>query len=184
MLKSLWSLLVVLLAFYAGPARADQNDERLDELFGQLQVIETPHEARLIESVIWQVWLESGSPTVDLLMGEAMAAMSEDRPVEALGLLNSIVEQKPDFAEGWNKRATLYYVLGRYEESIADVERTLALEPRHFGALGGLGLIFDQLDDDAGALDAYERALKVNPHLPHARARIDSLRQKVRGQKT
>jgi len=184
MLRVVFACFLAVTTLMSAPGRADQNDPRLDELFGQLQIAESPHAARMLESVIWQVWLESGSDTVDLLMGQAMAAMSEERHGQALELLDSVVVLKPDYAEGWNKRATLYYVIGRLDDSLADVERTLALEPRHFGALAGMGLIYGQLDDDARALEAYERALQVNPHLMHAKQKIRELQKAVRGQKT
>jgi len=181
--RLLTTLLVLCLTVSGTAVRADQNDRRLDALFGNLQVVETPHEARMLERVIWGVWLESGSDTVDLLMKRVLQAMSEERLDEALGLLDTVVELKPDYAEGWNKRATVYFLLGRYPESMVDVDRTLQLEPRHFGALAGLGMIYSRLDDDSRALDAYERALAVNPHLAGAKSAVGRLRKKVEGDK-
>ena len=116
-------------------------------------------------------------------MGRAVYSMGENKFDAALEILHSVVVVAPDYAEGWNKRATVYFLMGRYEESIADVERTLSLEPRHFGALSGLGLIYSHLEDNASALDAYERALKANPHLDQAKTEVKRLRSKVKGER-
>ena len=94
----------------------------------------------------------------------------------ALVSFNTVIELKPEFAEGWNKRATLYYLMGKFSLSINDVERTLALEPRHFGALSGLGLIHMALEKPARAMNAFERALVVHPHMLHAKLMIEKLR--------
>ncbi|MBM3491183.1 MAG: tetratricopeptide repeat protein [Alphaproteobacteria bacterium] len=161
----------------------DQGDRRLGDLFGKLKEAARSEDARLIEQAIWAVWLESGSATVDLLMQRGLQAMSSGDYPTGLVLFNSIVEFAPNYAEGWNKRATLYYLMGEFSASIADVERTLALEPRHFGALSGLGLIHTQLGDEAKALDAYERALAVHPHITLARNEVERLRKKVRGER-
>lgn len=181
-------LLVVALVLpmtfgWAVGVRADQNDPRLDYLFVHLQDVDKSQQARLIEQLIWGVWLESESPTLKLLMGRAVHAMGENKFDAALEILHSVVVVAPDYAEGWNKRATVYFLMGRYEESIADVERTLSLEPRHFGALSGLGLIYSHLEDNASALDAYERALKANPHLDQAKTEVKRLRSKVKGER-
>ena len=176
------ALLLPLTFAWAGGARSDQTDPRLDELFVHLHDVENTDQARLIEQLIWGVWLESKSPTLKLLMGRAVGAMGEQNFDKALEILHSVVAVAPNYAEGWNKRATVYFLMGRYEESIADVERTLTLEPRHFGALSGLGLIYARLEDNASALDAYQRALKVNPHLGQARAEVKRLRRKVKGE--
>lgn len=183
MRRLILTLLLVMPLFAVVPASADQTDERLDELFARLLATSDPREARTIEHLVWGIWLQSGSDTVDLLMQRSIKAMSEGRFAEGDGLLTSIVEIKPDFAEGWNKRATLYYMMGRFDESIADVEKTLALEPRHFGALSGLGLIYSQREEWDKALHAYERALGVNPHLPNAEQAIDELTKKVKGER-
>jgi tetratricopeptide (TPR) repeat protein len=172
---------LVLAAALAGPAMADQKDERLDKLFDALLAAVSPQEAQLAERMIWSVWLESGSPTVDLLMQKGVAAMGEGDAEPAFAMFNAIVELAPDYAEGWNKRATLYFLMGRFEDSIADCERTLKLEPRHFGALSGLGMIYVQLGQDAKALDAYRRALAVDPQLVRERAEVERLTKKVRG---
>ncbi len=176
------ALLLPLTFGPAGSAWADQTDPRLDELFVHLQDVETSAQARSVEQLIWNVWLESESPTLRLLMGRVATAMGQQNFIAALKILDSVVAIAPNYAEGWNKRATVYFLLGQYEDSMTDVERTLALEPRHFGALSGLGLIYIRLKDNAAALDAYERALTVNPHLVQARAEVKRLRRKVKGE--
>lgn len=175
-------LAVLLAAAVTGLARAAQDDARLDTLFGKLQVAGEANSAQRIEMTIWRVWSESGSATVDLLMQQASKAMARRDDAKALLLLNNIIDQMPGFAEGWNKRATLYYMMGRMAESRADIERTLELEPRHFGALSGLGLVNIELGNEKAALEAYQRALKVNPHLSHAKAELKRLLKKVKGQ--
>jgi tetratricopeptide (TPR) repeat protein len=176
------TLVILLSPGISGPAGAAQDDVRLDTLFGELQVVTEANSAHIIQMTIWRVWSESGSDTVDLLMQQASKAMSRRDNAKALLLYNSIVDQMPGFAEGWNRRATLYYMMGRMEESRADIERTLELEPRHFGALSGLGLVNISLGNEKAAYDAYQRALKVNPHLSHAKAESKRLRKKIKGE--
>jgi len=175
-------LLIAMNLVWSGIGAADQTDPRLDGLFIELHETDNPHKARLIEQSIWSVWTASKSPTLQLLMGRVLKAMGKQKFGEALELLNTIVVIAPDYAEGWNKRATVYFLLGQYQNSIADIETTLDLEPRHFGALSGLGQIYMRLEEFASALDAYERALLVNPHLGHAEKVVERLRKKVKGE--
>ena len=181
MLRFAAPLLVALCLLLPPAAWADQTDKRLDELFARLQTTETSEEATRIEQAIWAIWLDSGSATTDLLMEHALAVMAAQDYPEALRLLDAVVELDPDYAEGWNKRATIYYLMGKPAKSLADVEHTLALEPRHFGALSGMGEIFLELGDDAKALDAFQRALEVDPHLAGAKAQVKRLERKVKG---
>ena len=174
-------MLCGLMLLGAGPAAADQTDERLDLLFATLQKTQRPAEVRVAQDMIWAIWTESDDDSVQSLMSEGLAAMSENRLKVALGLFDRIVVQAPDFAEGWNKRATVHFLLGNLLQSITDVEKTLALEPRHFGALSGLGQIYLLLGDESGALNAFEQALAMHPHLGGARAAVDALLPKVRG---
>ncbi|HYM30132.1 MAG TPA: tetratricopeptide repeat protein [Candidatus Cybelea sp.] len=162
-------------------AFAKQGDERLDSLFERLQAAHDAVEVKVLEAAIWQIWLQSGSDSVDLLMQDGTLAMSQGDYRKALEAFDAIVQVEPDFAEGWNKRATLYYVMGNYQASIADIQKTLALEPRHFGALSGLGQILDRLEDAKGALAAYSRALAADPHLDDVRERVKQLTLKVKG---
>ncbi len=179
--------LVAVLVLAAGlgcaaPALARQDDARLDELFARLQSTTDAAEAGRLQGNIWRLWTQSGSETLDLLMARAGGAMAGQRYEAALEVLDSVVDIDPDFAEGWNRRATLYYLMGAFDASVADIGRTLALEPRHFGALSGLGLIYTALEDDEGALKAYRRALVVNPHLSGARAAVIRLKKKLKGE--
>ena len=160
-----------------GPAAARQGDDRLEELFDRLIQSEDQPEIFAAERWIWQIWLESGSDTIDLLMGQGVRLMSRGDHDGALAKFDAIVELAPDFAEGWNKRATLNYMIGEYRASVNDIVKTLELEPRHFGALSGLGLIYDAIDNAEGALKAYRRALAVHPNLGHARRRIKALKK-------
>ncbi len=171
------ALVGLVLALMMGPmAMAGQDDPRLNDLFAELKSAETMADVAGIEAQIWHLWSLTDDPAVDRILAGGTAAMNHRSFDAALASFNTVIEMKPEFAEGWNKRATLYYLMGEYARSIADVERTLALEPRHFGALSGLGLINMALERPAEALDAFERALQVHPHMPHAKRMIKQLR--------
>ena len=165
------------------PGAASQDDARLDALFGKLKSTNDAAEARTIEQVIWRVWLVSGDDKIDAIMAEGVRAMTFRDHAAALGAFDEIVRLAPGFAEGWNKRATVHYLLGDHDASAADIERTLALEPRHFGALSGLGLVRLAQGDEAAALEAFEAALKLHPHLPGADSHIKDLRERVKGKR-
>jgi tetratricopeptide (TPR) repeat protein len=166
------------------PARADQDDPRLDGLFERLQHTPDPAEAHALEQRIWGVWLESDDVAVTRLMQQGVVAMQGQDYATALQAFDRLVEQAPQFAEGWNKRATVYYLMGNWRASVRDIQRTLALEPRHFGALFGLGLIYDALERPEAALRSYEATLALNPHSESTRRRIEELRQQLRGSPT
>lgn len=175
-------VLVLSLSFGSiDPARADQNDPRLPHLFDILKQTQNPLEAQLAEQQIWRIWMVSPDDTVNLLMLRGVEAMSAQDLKTAFRVFTDVTEIAPEFAEGWNKRATVLYLIGAYPESIADIDRTLALEPRHFGALSGLGLCNAELDRTEAALDAFERALAVNPHMDGARTNAELMRRKIEG---
>jgi tetratricopeptide (TPR) repeat protein len=181
-MRPLAALAFCLVLVAARGLEARQNDFRLEELFERLQSTTNSVEARELQARIWHVWIASGSDTVDLLMNRGSQAMAAGQYDAALEVFTSIVELDPDFAEGWNKRATLYYLMGEYTASVADIQRTLELEPRHFGALSGLGMIYRALDDDTGALKAFRKVLEVNPHAPGAREAVIHLKKKLKGE--
>lgn len=184
MTRLLAALVVLLALAFGAAARADQDDPRLEALFARLLATHDRQEAREVELTIWRIWTEAGDPAVQQMVDMGLAAMAHGAYEEALADFDEVVEAAPHFAEGWNKRATVYYLMGRYDESMADIERTLALEPRHFGALSGLGLVGLALHDEAAALEAFEKALAVNPHMPGARKHYEELFEKLRGLRT
>jgi tetratricopeptide (TPR) repeat protein len=172
--------LVALACAIVPPAAADQNDGRLAGLFDQLQGAAGRTEATATEAAIWHIWVEHDDRAVALLMQKGVAAMNRGDRRGALGDFDQIVQIAPDFAEGWNKRATVRYLLGQFRESLDDIERTLALEPRHFGALAGRGLVYFALDDLPRALESFEAALAVNPHMPGVRSNAEAIRQALK----
>ncbi|MGH6919458.1 MAG: tetratricopeptide repeat protein, partial [Geminicoccaceae bacterium] len=157
-----------------GPAPADQQDLRLNHLFARLQATSSQAEAQAAQQQIWQIWIESDDSSASRLMQRGIQAMATRQHALALEYFDRLVERAPDFAEGWNKRATVYYLLQDYEASVLDIERTLELEPRHFGALSGLGMIYDAIGEPAAALRSYEAAVAINPHLGGTRQRIEA----------
>ena len=167
--------------FAGQDAPADDKQVALDALLKQLAASDDEDAAEVLEKAVWQLWLQSGSDTIDLLMSRVVAAMEKDDYSLALDLLDHIVELKPGYAEGWNKRATVFFNLREYNRALHDVERTLRLEPRHFGALAGLGLIFQELGQEENALRAYRRALAVHPFLPSVRKAERELAEKIEG---
>lgn len=161
------------------PGWSGQDDPRLDQLFGLLAETDDPRELGQIEQSIWLLWLDSGDDALNAMMQRGIAAMNEgDFPI-ALAAFNSIIESAPDFAEGWNKRATLYWLMGDYQASIDDIDKTLALEPRHFGALSGLSMIRAAQDKHEDAYHALKKMLEVHPNSPGARARLKTLERIV-----
>jgi tetratricopeptide (TPR) repeat protein len=175
-----WLATAATLTF-ALPVAGGQNDPELPALFAQLRAAPSAESASPIEERIWQLWTISGVEEVDQLMAVGLNAMAGSDAGLALAVFDEMVKRAPDFAEGWNKRATVHYMLGNLDESVADIEKTLELEPNHFGALSGLGLINLALDRDAAALDAFEAALKIHPHMAGADSTIRALRDKVKG---
>jgi tetratricopeptide (TPR) repeat protein len=171
-------------AMAPGALRADQRDARLGPLFAQLQTASSATAAEAIERRIWQIWGESDDAAVGQLLREGVIAMAEGQYPVALERFDRLVMEVPDFAEGWNKRATVYYLMGNYPASVLDIKRTLELEPRHFGALSGLGLIYDAIDDPAAALRSFEAAVAINPYLESAQERIKELRRQLSGRPT
>lgn len=152
----------------------------LNELFSELAKIDNP-DWQNVQAQIWAAWSRSGSASMDLLLQRATAAMDQSDFDVALIHLNDLVRLAPDYAEGWNKRATVYFIQGQYGASVADIQRVLALEPRHFGALSGLGIILDRLGDEEGAMRAYRRTLEIHPHLAPAQEAVKRLSPEVDG---
>lgn len=177
-----WLATAATLTF-ALPGMASQDDPRLDALFGKLKSTNDVAEAQAIEQVIWRVWIVSGDDRIETIMAHGVRAMSFNDHAAALGAFDEIIRLAPGFAEGWNKRATIHYLLGNYDASAADIESTLALEPRHFGALSGLGLVRIAQGDETKALEAFEAALAVHPHLLGADSHIKELRQRAKGKR-
>ena len=162
----------------ASPARA--GDAGLARLFDRLATASSPAEAAAIEAGIWEAWTLGGGAAATSLMQVGIAALAGGNLPAALGVFDAIVAQNPDFPEGWNKRATVLYLMGALDRSAEDCARVLRLEPRHFGALSGLGLIRMRQDRVDEAIDAFEKALAVHPHLEAARRHLDALRRKRR----
>ena len=176
------NLLIFVLASVLsfGPvAMARQDDGRLDNLFSRLKLTSDVQEARLIEGLIWTLWFESGSPDIDRLIEAGNDAMGAGRYEDALARFTRVIERDPAFSESWNRRATLYYLMGNFDASVLDIQETLAREPRHFGALSGLGLINSALERWDSAVKAYAAALRVNPFLPGAKKNVEDLRKKL-----
>jgi tetratricopeptide (TPR) repeat protein len=173
-------------AAYAQDARQAAPDNpppqtraaRLDALFDSLKTAKSDTAAEAAENGILSVWLQSGSDTVDLMMTWALKAMEAKDYSAALDFLGRITQIRPDFVEGWNKRATVYYLTDDYARSLSDIRHVLALEPRHFGALAGLGSILRELGEDREALVAYRAALAADPHMDEVRKAIDELEKK------
>jgi tetratricopeptide (TPR) repeat protein len=158
---------------------ADQTDQRLDGLF---QTLQTSQDATVLgetESTIWEIWYESGEDDIDALMLEAGQLVRVGDLADAESIYTRIIEVMPNFSEGWNRRATVRFYQNDYAGSLADIEQTLKLEPRHFGAIWGLGMILGSQRDYQRAISAFEMLLKIKPNAGDARPRIELLKQEL-----
>jgi tetratricopeptide (TPR) repeat protein len=173
-----------LIASLTVPAMATQKDPALDGLFDRLRTVTDPQQARLLTQAIWETWTTSGDPALDALMARGLRQMQARELEGAVATFTALIEKAPDFAEAWNKRATVHWMRGDHDASVADIQKTVALEPRHFGAWSGLGMIFEEREQYEAAIRAYEECLKHNPHAEGLAAHIEDLRRKAARQKT
>ncbi len=177
--------LVVFVVFLLQPLAASSQTaaqkEELDSLFEQLQ---TPVDGdwQSIEKQIWEIWSLSGSAAMDLLLKRGRDAIKAGEYKKAVEHLSALTEQAPNFAEGWNARATAWFMLGKYSLAVSDIEKTLALNPRHFGAMVGLALIFEEVNQPKNALKAYQAALAVHPFRPDILEAIKRLTKETKGE--
>lgn len=171
------AILPILLAL--SPAGAEPW--RLDSLFDRLHAADEA-DARQIEREIWIEWSKSGSPAMDLLLQRGRDALEAGDTEGAIAHLTALVDHAPGFAEGWNARATAYYNAGQLGPSVADIGRTLDLNPRHFGALSGLAMIFEELGKPAKALEVYRKVLEIDPHAEGVPEAITRLTAETQGQ--
>jgi tetratricopeptide (TPR) repeat protein len=162
------------------PQRGDRT-RNLDFLFGALKAAPDADTAKQVENRIWALWLASGSDTANLLMTRAKSAIDSKNHDLALQLLDALIKLKPDYVEAWNRRATLHYLRKEFGQSMQDIRQVLIREPRHFGAMSGLGMILQEFGDEKSALQVFRRALEINPHLPKIDEMVKSLTEKVEG---
>lgn len=153
----------------------------LDFLFQALKAAPDDATAKAVEDRILAVWLASGSDTADLLMSRVKIAIEAQDVDLAIKLLDAIIEIKPDYVEAWNRRATLHYLKKDFARSLADIRQVLAREPRHFGAMAGLGMILQEFGEHKRALEIFRRALVIHPRMQRLPELIKSLSETVEG---
>lgn len=175
------AIVVVMLVGFGGPADADQNAAKLDKLFEELAKAEQPMMAQQLEREIWNAWLEIDDEAVEEELKAGMRDMSRSRFEESIEHFTRVTEMAPEFAEGWNKRATAYFYNGDLARSMQDIQKTLSLEPRHFGAISGMGLIFLKRGDERAALDAFREVLEIHPMAQGANKHVERLSEKLDG---
>lgn len=174
-----FGLILLAVLGLASPAWADGED--INALFDRLKAAPTPQAAETIATSLKQIWMRSGSDTADLLMERADTALErQDFPL-AVEVLDRLIVLQPDWAEAWNHRATVFYLMDDYRRAMADIAETLKREPRHYGAIAGMGLIFLHQGDHKNAYGAFERVLAIYPQLETAKKAVETLRPEVEG---
>ena len=174
-LTRLLATLVVTLA--SVQVIADQNDERLEDLFADLKSLDEVNAANSIANRIWDIWLQHDDPQASSLMMRGIGQMNSGDLYGALETYDRLIALQPDFAEAWNKRATIYWQLGQFDASLGDIEEVLKLEPYHFGALSGRGLVYMDRGNYFLARGAFLTLLEVYPAMPGVRQTIQQLEE-------
>jgi tetratricopeptide (TPR) repeat protein len=141
------------------------REDQLDRLFGSLKANTGLRDPSKTESTIWELWSTSDSKTADIILGQSVRALNDEEPNIAADMLGQLIVSYPKYAEAYNKRATLYFMMRRYDDSLKDIEKVLDLEPRHFGALSGRGMIYQRQGKHGLALKSFREALSINPNM-------------------
>ena len=155
--------LIVFLLFSCS-LKADQNDARLEDLFKILSKTESDVQINAVTSSIWDIWYDTNDPLIEADFYRGLESMRTGDLLMAVAFFTRVIDKNHNFAEGWNKRATVYYMLGKFDSSMMDIHETLKLEPRHFGAMDGMGLIFIHLEQFDKAIDIYDQMLRIFPN--------------------
>ena len=164
------------------PPAAAKAENRLDALFGELKRERNEKAAERIAGRIWEAWSQSGSASIDLMMGWSKSAMDNKKFDVALDFLDQVVTMEPAYAEGWNRRATVHFMMQNYAKSMSDINHTLQIEPRHFGALSGMGQIMKNTGREELALMAWERVLDIYPMMRSAQNEVATLSEELAGE--
>ena len=172
-MKFSFILITILLIFES--VKADQKNPVLEELFNQLQSIENKKQHNAIINKIWNIWLQPSNMKIKSDFEKGLKLMKNMQYSQSLIFFSRVIDDNPDFAEAWNKRATVYFLIGDYEKSMKDINKTLILEPRHFGAMDGLALIFFNLKRYSETKKIYEEILKILPHSIETKNKILNL---------
>lgn len=172
-------MITALVLWFPFISSGDQTDQRLEELFLTLQNSQDVEVLLEVEAAIWEIWYESGKDGVDVMMKEAAVLVRSGDLAAAEAVYSRVIVEVPGFSEGWNRRATVRFYQRDYEGSLEDIEQTLKLEPRHFGAFWGLGMILGSQRDYERAITAFERLLEIKPNSSDARPRIELLKQEL-----
>ena len=178
------SLYVFLILLFCGNVIAEFKDRdiKLNQLFDQLKMSNNVSKALEIEMKIWNIW--STHPTQEQLthsLAKGSNLMSKGKLVSAYKIFSAIIESEPDWAEGWNKRATVLYLMGRYQDSLNDIDEVLKRESRHFGALSGQGLVQTKLENYEKAIKSYQAVQKIYPSIKAAKIMIPQLEELIKG---
>lgn len=184
-MRTLILVLGFVFALSAGPsASADQNSVRLDDLFEILSETTDASEAVPIAREIWRVWGLPKNTKASVPLVQGVVHMSNGDWLDARSKFDQVIAIDPDFAEGWNKRATVAYMQGDFDTSVHDIQKTLTLEPRHFGALSGLALIYENLGKQETALDILLQVKEIYPGMPGLDDRMLKLRDAIKAKRT
>lgn len=176
------TLMLLVLTVFWGPVRGDQTKPELDDLFNALQQSNDLVEMTELQNQIWFHWYELPEQAAKLqpIFDQGMQALHFGQPQVAITQFSRTIEAAPTFAEGWNRRATAFFIVGDYQASLTDIQQTLILEPRHFGALGGLSMIFENTQQYDQAIQAEQLLLKLMPQNALIKERIEQLKAKSR----
>ena len=162
-LRAMFKFFSIMIFLFTTKVYADQNDPRLNNLFKQLNETKNQEEISDLIKNIWNIWYEVEDPKVIEYFEKGIQAMRIRNYPLAIRFFNNLIEEDPNFAEAWNKRATVYFMMGDFDKSMQDIIKTLELEPRHFGALDGMGLIFIHQGQYKQAIDVYDKMLEIFP---------------------
>ncbi|MER9392966.1 MULTISPECIES: hypothetical protein [unclassified Mesorhizobium] len=191
-MRILFAFLATLFLFGVAPASADDpptkppvaltREARLDQLFAELKRERNEKAAERIAGRIWGEWFQSGSASIDLMMQWSQKAMDDQKFDVALDFLDQVVILQPKYAEGWNRRATVHYMMKNFGKSMSDIDQTLQLEPRHFGALSGLAQIMAATGHKQSALEAWQKVLTIYPMMRSAQDQVAAISEELAGE--